>query len=193
MRNLIASLLLSAAPASGALPSRLSLAADSVRLSLARECLITLEAFQSLPLPVRGEKGLRYRMMIYDAFGENPEDHDKKVYVPHSVAQFDATGGEATCKVSVVFPKRRQRGGVLGDQMSPATLRMSREAFVEREARFYAAVEAAAGPFAAGKKDAKAAAEFLAVFKAHSEPALAEYYRAMAPDFFEWLEGGEKK
>ena len=105
MKTTLLLLTLSALPAAAAAPSILSLAANAARRGSDCAKKMALESYQSLPLPVLGGKGLRYGMMVYDAVGEGPADPDLKVRAPYAVVEFDANGGQATCGVSVAFPK----------------------------------------------------------------------------------------
>ena len=77
--------------------------------------------------------------------------------------------------------------------MSPETLKMSRQAYEDREAKVYTAILAAAMAFAEGRKDAAAAAEFGVLFEAHAEPGLKAHYRVLALEFFAWAADSGKK
>lgn len=187
MRTWVATFLSLAVSASDALPTRLSLASDAARRSAACAQRVPLEYSQSIPLPVRGEKGLRYRVMFYRAYGEGPRDPNPRVHNHVITAEFNANGADVVCRVPVEYPRPKQRFfGPLGDQMSAATRALSGEAYMEREAKLYTVIERAAQAFAAGRKDAKAAAEFRPLFEAHAEPALKGHYRALAPEFLAW-------
>lgn len=164
----------------------LSAASDAARRSAACAPRVPMEYSQSAPVPVRSDGGVRYRIMFYRAVGEGPADDDLQVQDHIIVAEFDLNGSAVDCKVPAAFPKRKNRFAPLGPMMSAATLKMTGEAYQEREAKLYTAIERAAGAFAAGKKDAKAAAAFRALFEAHAEPALKEHYRALSPEFFAW-------
>lgn len=186
MRTWIATLLSLAVSASDALPSRLSLASDAARRSAACAERVPLEYSQSIVLPVRGEKGLRYRVMFYRAAGDGPRDPNPQVQDHVITAEFNANGADVVCRVPVEYPRPKQRFAPLGDQMSAATRALSRAAYMEREAKLYAAIERAVKAFEAGRKDAKTAAAFRDLFEAHAEPALKGHYRALAPEFFAW-------
>lgn len=188
MTNLTAALLTLAVTAQGAPVTPLSAASDAARRSRACASLVPMEYAQSAPLPVRHEGGLRYRIMFYQAVGDGPGDEAPKVYSHVIVAEFDANGSGVDCEVPVAFPKRKNRFEPLGEQMSAATRKLSGKAYQEREARLFAAIERAAQSFAAGRKDAKAAAAFRALFEDHAEPALKGHYRALSPEFFAWAE-----
>lgn len=186
MRHLTAALLLSAVSAHAAPLTPLSAASDAARRSAACAPRVPMEYSQSAPVPVLREGGLRYRVMFYRAVGDGPSDENLQVRSHLIVAEFDANGADVDCRVAVAFPRRKNRFAPLGDMMSAATLKMSGDAYQEREARLFAAIERAAAAFAAGRKDAKAAAAFRALFDEHAEPALKEHYRALSPEFFAW-------
>lgn len=188
MKNLIFALLSSAVPALAAPLTPLSAASDAARRSPACASRVPMEYAQSAPVPVRRGGGVRYRVMFYRAVGEGPMDDDLQVLSHVLVAEFDPNGAAVDCKVPVAFPKRKNRFAPLGPMLSAASLKMTGDAYQEREAKLYAAIERAAGAFAAGKKDAKAAAAFRALFEDHAEPALKEHYRSLAPEFFAWAE-----
>lgn len=188
MKHMTAALLSLAVSAHAAPLTPLSAATDAARRSAACASRVPMEYAQSAPVPVRREGGVRYRVMFYRAVGEGPADDNLQVQSHIIVAEFDANGAGVDCRVSVAFPKRKNRFGPLGDMMSAATLKMSGDAYQEREAKLYTAIERAAAPFAAGRKDAKAAAAFRALFSDHAEPALKEHYRALSPEFFAWAE-----
>ncbi|TPW19585.1 MAG: hypothetical protein FD126_2539 [Elusimicrobia bacterium] len=188
MKNLTAALLTLAVSAQAAPLTPLAAASDAARRSAACAKNVPMEYSQSAPVPVRREGGVRYRVMFYRAVGEGPMDDDLQVLSHLIVAEFDANGSAVECPVPVAFPKRKNRFASLGPMMSAATLKMTGDAYQEREAKLYTAIERAAGPFGRGRKDAKAAAAFRALFEEHAEPALKEHYRVLAPEFFAWAE-----
>ncbi|MBI3300336.1 MAG: hypothetical protein HYZ75_19390 [Elusimicrobia bacterium] len=189
-------LLASSVAASGAERPALSILADSARRSCSSN--IPLEMYQSIPLPVKTEKGLRYRLMFYPAGADDPRAQQREVNEPTRTAEFADKGGDVACDVRPDYPRRKFKKGVprfapIGLLMSEPALKLSFEEYSALEREVYIAVEAAADSFTAGKADAAAAQRFSKGFAVLSEPALQGHYRAMAPDFFAWVDKSLKK
>lgn len=193
MKHMTAPVLAFAVLASPAPLKAQSAAAAAARRAPECASRVPLEFSQSIALPVRAGKGLRYRIMFYRAAGNGPMDPNPQVGNYIIAAEFDVNGADVSCDVAVDFPKPKRRTAPLGDQMSAATRKLSYQAYQQREGKLYAAIQEAAEAFAAGRKDAKAAAAFRRLFEEHAEPALKEHYRAMAPEFLAWADAPGKK
>jgi hypothetical protein len=166
----------------------LSMAAHYARYAADCADTVAVEQAQSFPIPVKTAKGLRYRLMYYPAVS-------RQVYAPSAMAQFDGDGSNVTCRVRVALPEVKY-DAPLGPELSTRAAGMTYDAYAAQSAKLYAALERAAGAFAAGHRDAAArsdAADFHALFDELSEPALKTHYRALDPDFWAWLDSLLKK
>ncbi|TBR26414.1 hypothetical protein EPO15_00200 [bacterium] len=174
-----------AAPGSG-----LQKAARRVRYGGDCPRRVALQDGQSLPVPSLTSQGPRFRFFFFPLSavgGRGPSE--AKAFAPSASAELDPASGAVTCSSRVPLPKAEP-----ATEMGPAGTKEAAglpiAAFRGREAEFYAAFEAAAAAFFAGQDGPaarEAARNFRPLFESLSEPGLRDYYRALSPEFWDWL------
>lgn len=135
---------------------------------------------ESFPIPVKTGKGLRYRQIYYPVI-------EGLIYSPSSLAEFDPEGREGTCTVPIRVPDT-VFGSPLGKNLSRKAKALSYEQYQAKSSKLYEATELVAKAYMSGIPDPQAAKEFKELFAVMAEPGLKEFYRALSPEFWAWLE-----
>lgn len=197
MRHLPAFLLLFTSTAYGVeTASPLWEAYSFVRKTPQCQTVVGLEMNYSLPIPVRDNKGVRYRHMFYRTYSKKSGgDPDAQVMPPRIFAEYDIDFKDLRCDVAIPMPES-EPGKPVGAYSTPATRGMDMAQWEEQAKRFVALEEALSPDFAIGRSGPQTtlnAREFKKLFRKLAEPGLRPYYRALSPEFWMWLEGLEKK
>lgn len=157
---------------------------------------VGLESSSSFPLPARTTKGVRYRQMFYRTFSPKGENaSDQKVLAPRIFAEYDLDGTGLDCALELPMPPS-EFGRPIGDWSTAAKRGIKRDAWLKQVRRLLSATQTLGQAFGSARTDGKtiaAAKEFRALFKTLAEPGLAPYYRALSPEFWDWLDGLEAK
>lgn len=144
--------------------------------------VIPQEWSSSWPVPVKERGSLRYRVFFFGRDGAPGKGF--VFHEPEGQALFTPSGEVRECRrtggASRALPK---------DGWQPAgTL----DEIVERSRLLYAAAEQAARLFESGKPlsaaDKKSVAEFASAFASLTRPGHAAAYRALGPEFWDWVE-----
>lgn len=151
---------------------------------------------QSLPLPVRTAKGLRFREMFFRTFSERAEnDPDSQVMPPRIFAEYDVDFKDVDCDIDIPMPDS-EFGNPVGSSHTPVTRKMKHAEWKKQVGRLLVLEEELSVDFGKGTpapmNEAKAK-EFSTLFKKLAQPGLKPYYRALSPDFWKWLEGLDAK
>ncbi|MBI4345795.1 MAG: hypothetical protein HY553_03000 [Elusimicrobia bacterium] len=177
--------------------ARPSLAELARAVRFTKACALVPAAHgESLPLPVRIDGELRYRLFFFPSGSdEGPAGRRPRVWAPSDLAEFAADGSSFRCGVEAALPKAGP-DAPLGPMLSARAAKMTGDAYAAARERLLASLETAAAAFArAAPPDAAARAaarEFLDAFAILSEPGLRKHYRALSPEFWTWVEGAAK-
>jgi hypothetical protein len=170
----------SASAASGGEPGmELKKAVDAARASAGCKGLVTPALRASLPVPVAGPGGLRYRVFFYD---DTPGAQG-----PRALVEFRPPATVLSCRDAETL--RSGTGDALGD--APAALVYPEREFQLARDKVLPLVRYLSEAFADGRKDEvvdDAAWELKARFEQFTEPGLTSAYRKMSPAFWSWLD-----
>lgn len=149
----------------------------------------------SLPVPVRGPDGVRYRQMFYRTHAPDGEWHRPTMAMPPGwFVEFNLDGTGVNCELEVAMPAS-EFGKPAGRLNTPATSKMNHEARDKEASVMLDELQQLAPAFANRLTDANtasAAKDFRNRFMKLAEPGLIPYYRALSPEFWAWLDGLEK-
>lgn len=171
------------APPAPAEPGPLESASRGLLASPQCSRLIPQEWSPSLPVPGIGERRGVYLVFFSGRAGDVKSGF--RALQPGAAAAFDASGRVADC--------RRAPGDaaeIPGSSLTAPGLTLDELDAMSH--RLYAAAEAVAAPYWAGRapgpSDKAAAAEYSRLFRLLANPAHAAAYRALNPDFWSWVE-----
>jgi hypothetical protein len=166
-------------------------AARDTRYAPVCERMAKVEFAESLVLPIKTAKGMRYRLFYYPTFVEKDSSPEEALALPAKVvAEFDLTSGSVVCSRPRDLPG--ELGKTLGKAVPAAATAVPYDAYEADLDRLYDGLQRLAKSYSAGASDATArkdAEEFRSLFAKYSEPGLSSTYRALSPDFWKWLDG----
>lgn len=162
--------------------SALEEAARVVSAKGACATVIPQEWSPSFPMPTKLGDGLRYRVFFYGY--ERAADRTIVFHAPQGEASFTPDGRVLDCRAFPGEPRVIPRDA----RFDSSTL----DELTARASRLHADIEAVAALFASGRDIGETGrarvAAFARDFAAMASPSHAPAYRALAPDFWSWVE-----